>query len=206
MEHTEARKHKEQPQVPPAQPHEETPIPPPAAPYSLNANGDPEFASVLLTLDHLLYAHPIHVVQKMVYSTMDVEGTLLALLDYYQEPQVKLLPSTLDLLVQGRSNPEGTIYIYTVPVTNLPATPGRVPSGQPNGAVKVEVVMSTPAFYDLINSQDVGKGSSLMAVNWIVEAVSGFLEGIKKTKGAFPPLSLFQLERGIRPQPTPTPN
>lgn len=185
------------------------PVPPPQeasrSPYALNSNGDPEFSSVLLTLDHLLYAHPIHVVQKMVYSTMDVEGTLLALLDYYKEPQVKLLPTTLDLLVQGRSNPEGTIYVYTVPVTNLPATPGRIPSGQPNtGAVKVEVVMSTPAFYDLINSPDIGKGSSLLAVNWIVEAVTGFLEGIKKAKGAFPPLSLFQLEHGIRPQPATT--
>lgn len=205
MEHTQREQvHPHKDPHPSGPPPQDTPAPEPSvAPgreYPKNSKGDPEFASVVLTLDHLLFADAHDVVQKFVYSTKDAEGTLLALIDYYKESQIKLLPSTLDLLVQGRMNPEGSIYLYSVPLTNLPATPGRIPSGQPNtGGVIVQVVMSTPAFYDLINHPDVGRGSALLAVNWLVETVTGFLEGLKKAKGAYPPLSLFQLEHGIRP-------
>lgn len=171
--------------------------------YPRNGNGDPEFGSVVLTLDHMLYRHPFHVVQKMVFSTQDSEEALLGLMEYYHEDHVKLMPSTLDLLVRGRGNQEGSIYIYTVPVTNLPPHPGHVPSGSVSGAVIVQAVLSTPAFYDLINHPDVGKGSSLLAVNWLVEAIVSFLEAQKVAQGAWPPLSLFQLEHGIRPQSQP---
>lgn len=164
---------------------------PRVAAYPLNADGLPEFASVTVTLDHLLTRDPRHVIQKMVFSTQSVEESLAGLFDYYGDGRAAMsMGSNLDLLVKGRSDPEHTAYLYAAPVQ----TRDRM------GGIIVQVVMSTAAMGHLVNHKEGGKGSSLLAVNLLVELASNALASAKAQLGAFPALSLVELAYEALPQ------
>lgn len=159
--------------------------------YPKNADGKPEFASITVTLDHLMNRQDAHVTQKMVFSTQSVEESLAGLMDYYGDGRSAMaMGSNLDLLVKGRQDPEHTAYIYAVPVQ----TRDRA------GGIIVQVVMSTAAMGHLVNHREGGQGSSLIAIDLLVKLVGHALNQARQQLGAFPALSLVELVYEALPQ------
>lgn len=133
----------------------------PSLAYSRNARGVPEFASVVITLDHLFNSDPLHVKQKMVYSTETAEEALASLFDYYGETSLLGLKSTRQILNELDSDPTHSIAIYLVPANMRDRKGGMI----------VQTVCSTAALHRLTNHPAFGDGSSLVAI----DALTGFL-------------------------------
>lgn len=142
----------------------------------MNMNGTPEFASVLITLDHLRARDPdegIH--QKMVYSTQYPEDAVFSLFDYYKEPQVKTMPSTSEIISRGFG--QRSVYVYV------------------NRHGVVQLAMSTATLRDLIDYAGFGGDSMFMTVNALIAAAEQVLEaGYAAHGGVYPPLSLMQFD------------
>lgn len=140
-----------------------------------NAAGHPEFASVVLTLDHLLYRDDAHVVQKAVYSTQTAEESLEALFNYYNENHLRRRPDVVEMIGRGFNNE--AIYVYVLK------------SGV------VQAVIGTPALRTVID--EAGQGSFFLGVDWIIKTVADTAEQLKAQRnGEIPPVSLLLFERG----------
>ncbi len=143
-------------------------------PYPSNINGDPEFASVLVTLDpNFNNRRDHHVVQKMVYSTQLPEETVPSLFSYYGEPDLARRADIVEML--GRGFGQMSIYVYTTK----------------RGVM--EICLGTNSLALII--QRMGKGSSLLGLQALTEKVVGpMLEQVKRAKGGqIPPLFMVQL-------------
>jgi hypothetical protein len=149
-------------------------------PYPSNANGDPEFASVLVTLDPKFISRgDHHVVQKMVYSTQMPEETVLSLFKYYGEAEFAQRPDIVEILGNGFLKP--AVYVYT---TRLGV---------------MEICLGTGVLRTII--ERIGRGSALLGIAGLIEQiVSPMLEQTKAARGGeIPPLFMAQLsEEAIR--------
>lgn len=143
--------------------------------YPTNINGDPEFASILITIDHAFNAKKEglighHVIQKAVYSTQLATETLWSLFDYYGDEKVQRASSTVEII--GRAYNRDAVFIYTTP----------------NGLT--QILMGTNTLDYLREHDKFGGGSFLMTVNRLVEGVRQLYEDVMNqgAKG-IPPLS-----------------
>lgn len=135
----------------------------PTADYPANKDGTPEFASLVLTIDHLATREDHHVVQKMVLSTQTDIETLLALFAYYGESHLTTNPKTIELLQQaGRS--ELAVFVY-------------------HTRENVQIVASTPTWDTLVQHPDFGKGSSLVATDALTQAVANLVGELRAANG-----------------------
>lgn len=155
--------------------------------YPRNNRDQPEFGSVLLTLDHLLDNASFHVHQKVVYSTETPAEALMSLMhDYYPSlgaPAMGFDPATFEILKQLDINPESNIALYFVPVVV-----------DRKGGLIVQVVLSLVALQRLVAHPAFGNGSSLLAMNALVGAVASLVARSVQQKGTVPPLLLMELQ------------
>lgn len=137
-----------------------------------NIDGVAEFASALITLDHLAAQGGDHVIQKMVYSTQYPEESLLALFEYYNEPHINDMESTREIISRGFNS--NAVYVY---VTR-------------HGIV--QMVMGTATLRLLIDRANFGEASMLTTVAALVGLVGSALETSKEKAGEYPPLTLLE--------------
>lgn len=161
----------------------------PAPVFRKNAKGQPEYDSIIITMDHLMENDTGHVNTKMVLSTEDAEAALFSLFDYYGErARISALTSTLDLLVQNRMSLEKGIFLYVVPSE----TRDRF------GNLILQVVMSTNLFAALTRHPDFGDGSEFILIQKLTEHFAKILAAINKSNGGnFPPLSYIGFEEQV---------
>lgn len=166
------------------------PLPP--APPVVEA---PEYyGSVLITMDHImLQKRGVH---KHVFSVESAQETLNSLVSYYGDETLFTSNSTWDLIRQAGMNPQGTIWVYAIPADQAPAHPGHAKSIQETDARIIQVILPYDAFVHLIQSEQIGNGSHLKAVEWVYNTVSSLMQGSKAQRGGLPKLSIFQLEYG----------
>jgi len=157
--------------------------------YVRNARNQPEFGSVLITLDHLIARGTDHHVRvKVVYSTETAAESLLSLMhDYYPQHGAPSLPikdmSTFEILKQLDEDPANNIALYFVPVV-VDRQGGNI----------VQVVLSNIALQNLVVHPAFGAGSSLLAMDALVGAVTRIAEAAIKQAGLLPELLLLQLQ------------
>lgn len=155
--------------------------------YPRNNRNQPEFGSVLLTLDHMVDSDGFHVHQKCVYSTETPSEALMSLMhDYYPKhggPALNLDKSTFEILKQMDASPEEAIALYFVPVVT-----------DRTGGTIVQVILSLLALQRLVAHPAYGNGSSLMAMNNLVTAVMAIAARTAQQVGGLPPLLLMSLE------------
>lgn len=158
----------------------------------LNANGDPEFASIHLTLDHMTGSGH----QKVVLDMGTAEDTLYELFDYYGERQrIMALPSTLNQIVEARLNPERGIFLYVVP--------SELATDRFGGLI-VQAVMSTVAWVELIKHPDYGNGSEWRTINKLVDAFKVILEEQRARLGELPALTFLSLTTMVKAKSEPS--
>lgn len=158
----------------------------PDARYPRNNRGQPEFAAVLLTLDHLLDSDPFHVNQKSVYTTRNPAEELIHLMNnVYQDNRSNFInsPATFEILKQLETDPDHSIALYFVPSTTRDRTGGMI----------AQVILSLPALQKLVLHPKFGDGSSLLAMNALVDAVTLLAQRAIQQHGEIPPLLLMQL-------------
>lgn len=152
--------------------------------FRKNANGQPEYATIQIVMDHLMENDTGHVNTKLTLSTEEPEAALRSLWDYYGETANLIsLESTLDLLVQHRMAPQG-VFLYVVPAD----------MGDRFGNLRLEVVMSTDLFAALSKHPNFGNGSEFVLVETLKEQFAKIMSDIRKAKGGFPPLSYIGLD------------
>jgi hypothetical protein len=157
--------------------------------YPRNARNQPEFGSVLLTLDHLIGSSQDHNVHfKAVYSTQTPAEALLSLMhDYYPAHGAPGLAikdmATFEILKQLDDKPESAIALYFVPVV-VDRMGGNI----------VQVVLSMIALQRLIAHPAYGNGSALLGMDALVGAVGSIAKAATEQTGSLPPLLLLELQ------------
>lgn len=157
--------------------------------YIRNARNQPEFGSVLITLDHLIARDNDHHVRvKCVYSTETAAESLLSLMhDYYPQHGAPSLPikdmSTFEILKQLDEDPANSIALYFVPVV-VDRTGGMI----------TQVILSNVALQNLVAHPAFGAGSALLAMDALVGSVLKLAEAAIKQMGHVPELLLMQLQ------------
>lgn len=159
----------------------------PDARYPRNAKGQPEFGSVILTLDHLVESSDIHYHQKAVYSTETAAEALLSLMhDYYPKlgaPALSMDKATFEILKQLDDSPDDSIALFFVPVVR-----------DRTGGLIVQVILSQIALQRLVTHPAYGNGSALLAMNELVNTVVTLADRTVQQVGKVPPLLLIQLQ------------
>jgi hypothetical protein len=119
--------------------------------YPTNEFGKIDYASVIITLDHLSAGREgnPHVHNKFVFSTQDEVEAILALFAYYGETTLGLNPRTVKVL--------GEAFTKDYPVLVYQTTENT------------ELVLAMDTFLELINNENFGDGSILMAVERLVQ-------------------------------------
>ena len=137
-----------------------------------NIDGNPEFACVVLTFDHLTAKGDQHIRNKMLYSTETMPEAITNLLDYYG-----IIPRAATELARWMELiGEAAKAEYNGGILVMYAERGNPNDANDRGPV-IEVLLSTPSYYDLIEHPDFGKGSSLLASDQIIRAVQNILSG-----------------------------
>lgn len=137
-----------------------------------NAEGQPEFQSVLVTLDPKLADRSDgHVVQKFVGSTQTPEGSLDALFRYYGEERVRDMESTKQILAYGFD--KMSVYAY-ITRTGI-----------------IECCMSVELFAYI--SENIANNSILLTVAVINDILAEQIELVKSKQTEIPPLLLLDL-------------
>lgn len=160
--------------------------------YPVNAMGQPEFASVILTMDHMLERDSFHCSQKAVYSTERPDEALVSLFDYYREEELIRRSITREILLDLRNEPNATMAAYVVPAWKVAAlaaerldlnivanNPGAVQKAENN---IVQVILSQQLLSRLTHHKDFGNGSSLMAMNNLVNFLGDNLAGMPESR------------------------
>lgn len=167
------------------------PPPPPASvgepheAYPRNNRNQPEFGSVVITLDHLLDSDDFHVKQKVTYSTEQAHQALHSLFHYYKDPRQDITNSeaTFEVMLALRNNPDTSMALYFVPAETRDRKGGLI----------VQVVASMLALQRCVNAKSMGDGSALLGMNALVNAVQDLAGMAMKKMGAIPPLMLLDL-------------
>jgi len=159
-----------------------------------NRDGIPEFATVTLTLDHLFDKGDRFLRNKMLYSTESMPEAIANLMTYYGFVLGTPGVAARVLEIVGEAAKEeynGGILVLWAP---------RNPHDAEDRGPVIEILMSTPSYYDLIEHPDFGKGSSLMASNELVSAVWAALDKRKAEDGAYPALSYLKMLEADYPE------
>lgn len=157
--------------------------------YPRNNRNQPEFGSVLLTLDHLLTNYRDHHVKiKAIYSTETAAESLLSLMhEYYPKLGAPALAikdmATFEILKQLDDDPINSIALYFVPIV----------VDRFGGSI-AQVVLSQTALQRLVTHPAFGNGSSLVAMDALVGAVTSLAAATVKQTGVLPELLLLQLQ------------
>lgn len=170
--------------------HIEFPDEQPSDLYPKNIKAQPEFGSVLLTLDHLLTqnASRFHVHQKCVYSTETAAEALVSLIGtYYPKAQglgpQMVDPSTMEAVNELKKDPDNTVALYMVP---------REVSDRFGGPI-VQVVASLIALQNLVAAPAWGDGSALLGMNALVVNVTEMALQASNRLGFVPSLMVMKL-------------
>lgn len=161
----------------------------PDARYPRNNRGQVEFASVLLTLDHLLDSDPLHANQKAVYSTRTPAEMLIHLMNnVYHDTRDGFTnsPATFEILKQLDTDPDSSIALYFVPATTRDRTGGLI----------AQVVLSMVCLQRLVTHPKFGDGSACLAMNALVDAVALMAQAHARQTAKAPVLLLMQLQEG----------
>lgn len=133
----------------------------------------PEFASVVLTIDHIATQTkaPDHTIRKWVTSTQSLFDSMLALMEYYGESHLLARESTLELftVAKAEANP---VFVYHTPQN-------------------VQIVASLET-HNLI-ALHLGGGSLLVATEKLEQIVANMAAQQITQQGGVVPLSLFSL-------------
>lgn len=146
-----------------------------------NANGDVEYASIVITLDGSPARDGEHIIQKSVKSTQTPEESVVALFNYYGEGRLSLRGDHLDMLHKGAQ--ADTVYVYT------PATKQGI----------VQIILGSGAYRSLIDHADFGRGSNLVADEKLLEVIAGAHDAARKARGATPALLMIEVGQEAAP-------
>jgi len=162
--------------------------------YPTTMAGDqPEYGSVIITLDHLSAGRPgnPHVHNKFVFSTQDEVEAALANFAYYGESTLGLNPTVIKTM--------GELFTKDYPV--LVYNPAPNPEAGFAGAT--QIIMAMDAFIEAINADNFGGGSILMTVEIISQMVGRIT--VDKLQGApeGSRLPFFGFELDVQPDELP---
>lgn len=146
--------------------------------YARTPNGQPEYDSVLITIDSVVANAPgTDVIQKFVMSSQSAVAALMGNISYFNEHELLAhSPKTIELL-QAAGREANPIYVYTPGARGVP--------------VCVQVIMSAETFMGLVEHPDFGAGSMMMTAEKIEETVARLTDGIVSERGGYPPLFFF---------------
>lgn len=160
----------------------------PSSAYPHNNRNQPEFASVILTLDHLIDSSGFHVHQKAVYSTETARQALTSLMKNYYPSLGASAPvlddATFEVMKSLDEDPMNAIALYFVPV----------PIRDRRGGVIAQVILSNVCLQNLVAAPAFGNGSALLAMNALVNSVTDLALKARQAIGTIPPLMLMKLE------------
>lgn len=147
--------------------------------YNRTPEGEPEYSSILITLDAKLANLPGPlVVQKMVLGSESPAQALINLLDYYGQKELANRESTFELLMAaGRC--DDPVFIYT-------------------NEVNTELVMSTNTYTLALTHPEFGRGSMLVTNEKLQEIAARTQQQQLDQHGGFSPLAFAAFEVGPR--------
>lgn len=135
---------------------------------ALVAEQNPEFQSAVVTIDHTSTRPDEHVVQKVVYSTQSLTGSVLALIDYYDEKHLLASEGTISQF-QEAARAENPAFVYRTPEN-------------------VQIVIDFVALQNLVAREG---GSLLVALDGLVNNAGRVISDLERAVGAAVPLILF---------------
>lgn len=140
------------------------------------------YATVLLTLDPALdqaiaaSMTPEAVVQKMVFSTMDIAARLPGLFDYYREHERMHSPDVVRML-QASGAMERPIFVYQTPRN-------------------CEILLDVDTFAAAIDHPDFGGGDMAAAVEKLTEVIARQQQDNVTRSGGIAAVMLIAIELG----------
>lgn len=159
--------------------------------YVTNAAGQPEFASVILTMDHMTDSDPFHVHQKVLYGTETADAALASIVqNYYKDANLSGSGLLVDAMIRLRDNPVGVVVAYVVPARFTDRFGGSI----------VQAVMSTRTLNALTASPEIGRGSSLVAMDRLVAMLYKAIPQVKGPNDSTIVAPLTVLEFDFTPQ------
>jgi nitroreductase len=134
---------------------------------------NPDFASVVLTIDHMATQEhaPGHTIRKWVTSTQSLAESMLALIGYYGEQHLLARETTLELFAQAQAC-EHAVFVYHTPQN-------------------VQIVASIETF--ALMAERFGLGSLFVATEKLEQIVAQQVGAQIAASGGVVPLSLFAL-------------
>lgn len=143
--------------------------------YPRNAADEPEFASIILTLDAVSNNPQLgdHVVQKFVLSTQDSVEALSNVAGYFGEPDLLSRPANARLLMEAgrRTNP---VFVYLTP-----------------RAGTTQIITSTPTWDMLVQHPSFGRTSALVTSEKMQQVIAQHISNVASYAGGFPELHLL---------------
>jgi hypothetical protein len=145
--------------------------------YPSNEKGEPEFASIVLTIDGVSNNPELgdNVVQKYVLSTQDPIEALVNIATYFGEPGLFANPSNARILRESGSHSD-PVFIYTTPREGT-----------------IQVITGTPTWDALVQHPKFGRTSALVATDKLVGIVAKVQADMQQFAGGFAPLLLLNL-------------
>jgi len=147
----------------------------------LNADGNPEYDSILIQIDGRIPQRGVHHIDKLVASTQAPEETLDKLFTYYKEEYIREMETTADII--GRGFNSYSVYLYI------------------NKAGVASLVLSSDTFNYLVQNESIGNGSSLMAVDCLKGCLSELVSKWATLGNEIPPLSLMSFGDKVASKP-----
>lgn len=143
--------------------------------YPKNEDGNPDFASILLTIDaSLIRPGTPEVVQKMVLSTESSLAAVSSLLIYYGQHSISHTTTFMEM-IQASGREKNPVFVY------LPE----------NGIT--QIVLDLDLWDALVASPAFGKGSLLLASEAIQEQVARMCQAQLESSGVVSRLFFFDV-------------
>lgn len=135
----------------------------------------PEFNSLVATIDHLSQINDGETRQKFVASTQSVTASLLALFAYYGESAMMANERTIDLFTQAAQD-ENVVFVYRTPAN-------------------IQIVTDMETWNFACTDPALGNGSMLVATDALMQMTANAEGQIVQQFGGVVPLFYFSLSR-----------
>lgn len=144
--------------------------------YPQNEMGQPEFASVIITVDSIsLQAEGDDVTQKLVLSTQDTLTALSKNTAYFGEPNLLSQPANLQTVAGASKNPN-PVFVYVTPREGV-----------------IQIILGTPTWDMIVQHPAFGNSSCLLASERLQQVIANQLGLLAEMTGGFPKLLALNL-------------
>jgi hypothetical protein len=141
----------------------------------------PEFNSLVATIDHLSQINDGETRQKFVASTQSVTASLLALFAYYGESKFAVNERTIDLFTKA-AQAENVVWVYRTPEN-------------------IQIVTDMDTWNFACTDENVGNGSMLVATDALMQLTANAEAQVVEQCGGVVPLFFFSLTREAIEEP-----